>query len=73
MDEEEILRTLMAEDSDEEMDEFDLEAIDINHLPMVDEDLYKCMVYDLCETCHQIYLKDPLFKNVRHRFGFTEN
>ncbi|RME02522.1 MAG: hypothetical protein D6805_09655 [Planctomycetota bacterium] len=64
-DDEEVLRHILEDD---EM-EFELEE----DSSLEEEEQYKKMVFDLCNTCHKIYLKDPLFRNVRHRFGFTEN
>lgn len=62
-DEEDMIRFML-----EGEDEFNL-----HDLPSDEEEHYKRMVYDLCSSCHKIFLKDPLFKNVRHRFGFREN
>ena len=37
------------------------------------EESYQHLSFDLCSTCHKIFLRDPLFKNVRQRFGFHQN
>ena len=61
-DEEEMIRYMLESESEE------------FSLPTTSEEKpYERMVFDLCSSCHKIFMRDPLFKNVRARFGFREN
>jgi hypothetical protein len=39
----------------------------------LEDQVYKTMRFDLCQQCHEAYLKDPLLKVARLRARFEHN
>jgi hypothetical protein len=54
------IRDLLAEMEDMEAEE-------------VEDQVYKTFRFDLCQACHEAYLKDPLTKGARMRARFEGN
>jgi hypothetical protein len=62
----------LEDDHDEEMQELlhEMESMEAEEL---EDQVYKTMRFDLCQHCHEAYLKDPLLKSARLRARFEHN